>query len=280
MKSTRLLAVLLLATVTGGLAGYLALKHLRQPAPVARPTERVSTVQVAVAMRELPMGTVLRAEDVKLVAWPGDAVPAGYATALADLEERGLIAPVSANEPILTSKLADRGSGGGLPVLIPEGMRAVSVRVDEVIQVAGFVTAGTRVDVLLTYSEDGPTQTRTILQNVQTLAAGQTIQRDLEGKPQDVTVITLLVTPQQAERLALAASEGRIQLALRNLMDGQVTVTSGARLTSFADEPRPVTAPAAAAPRPVQASATVVAPQGRTTVVETLRGGERTLRTF
>jgi pilus assembly protein CpaB len=275
MKSNRLLIVLLLAVVTGGLAGYLALQRLQQPAAAAPAPDQRGRVRLAVAARDMPPGSVLRTEDVRLLDWPGDVLPMGYAGSAADLVGRGLITPVRANEPILSSKLADRESGGGLPILIPEGMRAVSVKVDEVIQVAGFVTAGTRVDVLVTLSQSGdvPTQTRTILQNIQALAAGQTIERDMEGKPQAVSVVTLLVTPEQAERLALAAGEGRIQLALRNLMDAQEVRTTGARLASLVDGPRPA-APAGSRPVPVRAQA-----RERATV-EMIRGGVRTLNTF
>jgi pilus assembly protein CpaB len=277
MKKNRLLVVLLLAVLTGGLAGWLALGQLRNQAIAGpAPEQRGGKVRMAVAARDLAMGSVLRTEDIRLLDWPGEVLPMGYAGSAADLVGRGLITPVGTNEPILSSKLADRESGGGLSILIPEGMRAVSVRVDEVIQVAGFVTAGTRVDVMVTLSrgDDAPTQTRTILQNVQALAAGQTIERDMEGKPQSVSVITLMVTPEQAERLALAASEGRIQLALRNLLDAQEVRTPGARISSLVEGPRP----AGTAPRAAQAPSAPRTDRG--TVVETYRGGVRTLNTF
>jgi pilus assembly protein CpaB len=152
----------------------------------------------------------------------------------------------------------------------------VSVRVDEVIQVAGFVTAGTRVDVLVTLDQGGSTTTRAILHNVPVLAAGQTVERDVEGKPYAVSVITLLVSPENAEKLTLAASEGRIQLALRSMVDMGSVVTSGARLTALLQP--------AAAPRGGGSGArrTVsVAPSRESqTVVETIRGGVRTLNSF
>jgi pilus assembly protein CpaB len=274
MKRNRLLIVLLLALVTGGLAGYLALGQMQQQAVASSTPEQKGRVRLAVAVRDLPVGAILRTEDIRLLDWPGDMLPLGYAGSAADLVGRGLITPVRANEPVLSSKLADREAGGGLPILIPQGMRAVSVRVDEVVQVAGFVTAGTRVDVLATLSVDGPAQTRIILQNIQALAAGQTIERDMEGKPQTVSVITLMVTPEQAERLALAASEGRIQLALRNLMDAQEVRTTGARVASMVDSGRPAAIPA---PQAVPAPPPT---RERGTVVETYRGGVRTLNTF
>jgi pilus assembly protein CpaB len=278
MKKNRLLIVLVLAVAMGGTAGYLALKQLQQQG-MAMPVveQRASRVRLAVAARDMPMGAVLRTEDVRLLDWPGEMLPMGYSGSAADLVGRGLMAPVRANEPLLSSKLADRESGGGMPILIPEGMRAVSVKVDEVIQVAGFVTTGTRVDVLVTVdrgAEGNTPTTRVILQNVQVLAAGQTLERDIEGNPQTVSVITLLVAPDQAERLAMAAHQGRIQLALRGSLDMAEVRTPGIRLTALVETPRAPTTS-----RAVQ----VQTPQQRTeraTVVETYRGGVRTLNTF
>jgi pilus assembly protein CpaB len=275
MKKKRMLIVLLLAVLTGGLAGYLALQQMTTTVMAGPAREAPSRIRLAVAARDLAQGAILRTEDVKLLDWPGEVLPVGYAGSIAELVGRGLMSPVKANEPILSSKLADREAGGGLPILIPEGMRAVSVRVDEVVQVAGFVTAGTYVDVLVTLDGgEAPTQTRTILQNIQALAAGQVIERDPEGKPQTVTVMTLLVTPDQAERLTLAANQGRLQMALRGSLDAQEVRTTGARMTSLVEGPRPAGATTA------RRVAVPTAPRERGTIVETYRGGVRTLNTF
>ena len=220
---------LVLALVSGGTAGYLAMNYLRQPvAPAA--TGEIGATKVAVAARDLPLGSVLGPNDVKLVSWPAKDVPPGYASSTDEVLGHGLIQPVSMNEPLLPTKIASKEAGGGLPIVIPEGMRAVSVKVDEVISVAGFVLPGTRVDVLVTLNPSSDREeaaTRVILQNVQVLAAGQTIERDAEGTPQTVTVITLLVTPENAEKLTLASNEGRIHLALRNTLDMAEVETSG-----------------------------------------------------
>lgn len=220
---------LVLALISGGAAGYLAMNYLRQPvAPVA--TKAPGATHVVVAARDLPLGSVLGPNDVKEVDWPVQTVPPGYARGTEEVIGRGLIQPVAMNEPLLPAKMASKDAGGGLPIVIPEGMRAVSVKVDEVIGVAGFVLPGTRVDVLVTLnpsSEREEATTRVILQNVQTLAAGQTIERDSEGTPQTVTVITLLVDPDQAEKLTLASTEGRIHLALRNTLDMEEVDTAG-----------------------------------------------------
>ena len=236
-----------------------------------------SRANVVLSNRYLPVGSVVTERDVKVVSWPGDAVPIGYIRSVKDAVGRGVITPVAENEPLLATKMSTKDAGGGLPIIIRDGMRAVSVRVDEVIGVAGFVLPGTRVDVMLTLdkSPERPQAiTKTLLQNVQTLAAGQSVTRDKEGKPQTVTVITLLVSPDDAELLALASKEGRLQLALRNTLDTLAVTTSGAR----ADKLSPSTG--AGSNRPQRTRSATPAPRANPTVVEGYRGGERTLTTF
>jgi pilus assembly protein CpaB len=276
MRTSRLPLILLLALVTGSSAGYLAWGQVRQGAlPAAAMQTTRGQVRLAVAARDLPLGSVLAAEDIRLVDWPGEVLPIGYAGSAEELVGRGVLAEFRTNEPILAEKLADRDGGGGLPILIPHGMRAVSVRVDEVIQVAGFVTAGTRVDVLVTVdgNDVGSPLTRVILQNVTVLAAGQKVERDREGTPLTVSVITLLVAPEDAERLTLATSQGRIQLALRSMMDVGEVATSGARLSGLVQTQRQ---------QPATQSRTVRVEASRddATIVETFRGGVRTLTRF
>jgi pilus assembly protein CpaB len=267
--------MLVLALTSGVVAALLALKYLRErttPLMASEPRK----ANIVLSTRNLPVGSVVTERDVKVVSWPGEAVPAGYIRSVKDAVGRGVITPVAENEPLLTSKTSTKDAGGGLPIIIRDGMRAVSVRVDEVIGVAGFVLPGTRVDVMLTLDK-GPDRpqaiTKTLLQNVQTLAAGQSVTRDKEGKPQTVTVITLLVTPDDAELLALASKEGRLQLALRNTLDTLAVSTSGAR----ADRLSP-SAPSGNRPQRARSAAPVV--KTNPTVVEGYRGGERTLTTF
>ncbi|HEY0152573.1 MAG TPA: Flp pilus assembly protein CpaB [Longimicrobium sp.] len=278
----RLWVVLGMALASGGGAAYLAAGYLEPaPAAAARPEPRGD--RVAVAARDLPAGSVLSSADVRLVAWPADALPAGYARTVAEVVGRGVVAPLRANEPLMAGKLARKEAGGGLPILIPEGMRAVSVRVDEVIGVAGFVTPGTRVDVLATLpaGQDRIAGTRLVLQNVQVLAAGQSIARDNDGKPQAAAVITLLVLPDQAEILALSSAEGRIQLALRNTMDGTQVSTGGIRTTGLLGNAAPQPAPPAVrAERPARAPSTAPARARPGRSVEIFRGSDRSVTTF
>ncbi|HJS42612.1 MAG TPA: Flp pilus assembly protein CpaB [Gemmatimonadales bacterium] len=266
--------VLALATASGCLAAFLALRYLSgQRALMAAEPKAASVV---VAARDLTVGTIVTAADVRLVPWPLHATPPGYLGASELAVGRGVITPIRTNEPLLEGKLAGKGAGGGLSVTIPEGMRAVSVKVDEVIGVAGFVVPGTRVDVLVTLNQRGRAETITqvLLQNVPTLAAGAFTQPDAQGKPQRVTVITLLVTPDQAETLILAANEGRIQLALRNTLDLATLEPRGARSASLLRVGRdaPVSRSTAA---PQRSSA---APDRA--VIEAYRGGVRTLIKF
>ncbi len=286
MRTKRLVPVLLAAVTCGLLAAYLALTQLGA-SPVAGEAGPAHRGQLAVAARYLPQGTILRQEDVLMVEWNSPTFPAGYASTAGDLVGRGLLTDLQPNEPLLATKLADKTAGGGLPILIPEGMRAVSVKVDEVIGVAGFVVPGTRVDVLVTLErEEGEgeeTMTRVVLQDIRALAAGQTVQRDPEGKPQTVPVITLLVSPEDAERLTLASTEGRIQLALRNTLDSSRSATEGIRAAallgmSSAPEraPTPRTIVVRSQPQPRAA-----APRERAgMVVETFKGGVRSLQVF
>jgi pilus assembly protein CpaB len=268
--------MLILALTSGVVAALLALRYLRErttPLMAAEP-RRANIVLVA---RSLPVGAVLAERDLKMVSWPAEAVPAGYIRSIKDAVGRGIITPVAENEPLLEAKVSTKDAGGGLPIIIRDGMRAISVRVDEVIGVAGFVLPGTRVDVLLTLDKNGDRSqsiTKTLLQNVQILAAGQSVTRDKEGKPQTVTVMTLLVSPDNAELLTLATKEGRLQLALRNQLDTLPAYTVGAR----ADKLSPSVDPGPRRPQRTRASAPT--PKANPTVVEGYRGGERTLTTF
>lgn len=278
MKQKRLLLVLLLTVLTGSLAGYSALRYLQQqPTSMLPVPDSRRAPEVVVAARDLPVGHMMSEDDVITVRWPPEAVPAGYLGSPGLVVGRGLITAVRRHEPVLDGKLASPGSGGGLPIVIPEGMRALAVRVDEVVGVAGFVLPGTRVDVLLTITPNTGSQepvTRIILQNVQALTAGQAIQRDDDGKAMTVPVVTLLVLPEQAERLVLATTQGRIHLALRSMLDVDEVSTSGARVASLLQES------GAEPPRRVVTGQAPTRPVPTTTIIESLRGGTRTLIEF
>ena len=221
MNQNRMVVGLAIALIVAFVLSTFVYKQF-QKASAVKP---VDTEHIVVAASAMPLGTRVDASNLKLIPWPAGQPVAGTFTSIEQCANRALITPVAANEMILDSKLAPKESGAGLPAVIPEGMRAMSVAVNDVIGVAGFVTPGTMVDVLVTGKLVGPnhseedTITRTILENVRVLAAGQKIEQDREGKPQTVPVITLLVSPQDAARLAMASTQGKIQLALRNTVD-------------------------------------------------------------
>jgi pilus assembly protein CpaB len=217
MNRNRLLMIGVVALALGlfvSTAVYNNLKAKGQPA-------NQSGVEVLVAAKDLAVGSKINSDDLKIVRIPEGAFPPTVVRHKADVLERGVIIPISAGEFILTNKLAAEKAGAGLPSLIPPGMRAMSVRVNEVVSVAGFVLPGTRVDVLLTGnpSGGGDQQTTTVLENVAVLATGQKLERNSAGDPENAAVITLLVSPDDAQKLTLASSQGRIQLSLRNPLD-------------------------------------------------------------
>ncbi|MDQ1473652.1 MAG: pilus assembly protein CpaB [Bryobacterales bacterium] len=201
-------------------------------------TAPAATTSITVATKNLDVGAVIADTDLRVAAWPG-AVPQGAILKSSAALGRVILAPIYANEPITESRLGALGAGGGLTATIPTGMRAVAIRVNEVVGVAGFVVAGTHVDVLVSGNPStsgagsGGTVTRTLLQNISVLSAGQDFKKDAEGKPATVQVVNLLVTPQQAEMLSLASSQMTLQLVLRNPLDTIITTTPGITLASI-----------------------------------------------
>jgi pilus assembly protein CpaB len=217
MNRSRLMMIGALAIAAGFLASVYVYKTLQAKSGIPSDTG----AEVMVAANDLQVGARVEERDVKVIKIPAADMPPGAPRKRADVVGHGVIIPISKGEFILPNRLAGENAGSGLPALIPPGMRAVSVRVNEVVSVAGFVTPGTRVDVLLTGAPGGSTdqQTTTVLQNVAVLASGHTLERTSTGEAQNTAVITLLVTPDDAQRLTLASTEGRIQLALRNPLD-------------------------------------------------------------
>jgi pilus assembly protein CpaB len=277
---TGTLFVLVLALLSGGIAGYAALQVVRARAPVAVATEPRTSQQVVVAARDLQVGALLGEEDVRTVEWPGNAVPAGFATSIPDVVGRGLITPVRMNEPLLEGKMSDRNGQGGLPIIIPEGMRAITVSVNEVVGVAGFVGTGTRVDVVLIITAPGSSEmvSKTILQNVEVLAVAQNYQRNPDGDPIVVSVVTLLLSLDDAERLILATAQGRIQLALRNMIDVQTVRTAGVRTSGLLTGAAGGFAGGGGGPRRAALPAPTAEETG--TTVELFKGGKRALIRF
>jgi len=194
----------------------------------------VTTAGVVVAAADLPLAAKLKIEDLKVIEWPADHIPPGAISDPKELVGRVLISRVLAQQPLMPGMLAAKNAGSGLAALIPSNMRAIAVRVDDVVGVAGFIHADDRVDVLVTLramnAGSEPT-TKVFLQNIKVLAVGQDVDN---GNSQNrlhataATVATLLVSPTDAERLVLAQTEGRIMLTLRSWTDSQPVETAGA----------------------------------------------------
>jgi pilus assembly protein CpaB len=262
------------------LIGFITSRFVYREMTVAATVKPVAAARIVIASVPMQLGTRLQASQLAVVEWPNNAPLPGSFSKIEDCVGRALLTNVVPNEPILDQKLAPRESGAGLPAVIPEGMRALSVRVDDVVGVAGFVVPGTMVDVLATGDPSGNGDgsnvlTRTILEDVRVLAAGQQTTQDKEGKPQTVAVVTLLVNPDQADRLTLAANEGKLRLALRNTIDTkQIEPPPVSRSTVFYGEqtakPKPVAMKHSAPPKPV------VDPY----VVEVIKGDKKETQTF
>ena len=239
MNRSRLLMIGVLALTLGGAAAIYAYKNLQSR---SGPTE--SGVDVVVAADDIQVGVRIEEHDIRLAKLPPGVLPANTYSKRSQVLGHGVVVPISKGEFILPSKLAAEGAEAGLPSLIPNGMRAVSVRVNEVVSVAGFVIPGTRVDVLLTGTPEGGSdqQTTTVLQNVRVIAAGHTLEHSATGEAQNTAVITLLVSPDDAQRLTLASSQGHIQLSLRSPLDtkqDEVAASSARALYRGAAAPAP-----------------------------------------
>jgi pilus assembly protein CpaB len=280
MNRARILIVLLIAVLVGGALSYAVYNFLQnRPVTVVRTPEK----NVVVAVGSLPLGTLLKDEQLKFVSWPATNLPPGYFDRKEDLLSRGLIQTVVENEPILESKLAPKGTGAGLPPVIPKGMRALSIRANEIIGVAGYVTVGTRVDVVLTATPPGAQEavTKIVLQNVEVASSGQVIQKDPEGKPQTVTVVTLFVTPEDTEKLTTASSQGQFQLALRHPLDLEEAKTRGMQMSQLIRGAAPVqAAPVVRSPRRVPQVIAAPPPVAPVTNIEVIKGEQRSTVKF
>ena len=217
MNRSRLLLIGIVALALGAFVSFTVYRNLQSRTR----SDTAPGVDVVIAAGDIQVGAKIEDKDVKVVRFPSGDLPPSCFHLKSSVVGRGVVLPIAKGEFVLPLKLAGENAGYGLPSLIPPGMRAVSVRVNEVVSVAGFVLPGTRVDVLLTGNPSGASeqQTTTVLENVAVIATGQRLERNAAGDPQSTPVITLLVSPDDAQKLTLASTQGRIQLALRNPLD-------------------------------------------------------------
>jgi pilus assembly protein CpaB len=275
MNRNRMLMAIGVAVVVALLASVFVYRQIsKRQAPVP-----VATSHIVVAAAKLTIGTRLAPTDVRLIDWPQANPLPGSFSRVEDCVERAILADLVENEPILDAKLAPKEAGAGLPAVIPHGMRAMSVAVNDVVGVAGFVQPGTVVDVLWTGATEGAGGSqvaRTILENIRVVATGQKLDQDKQAQSPAAPVITLLVTPEQAGQLALASGQGRIQLALRNTIDSTRTDPPSVYSAAFLGGAPPGTKPVVGL-RPAwraMARAPSLHP------IEVLRGGKRELNSF
>ena len=270
-RRNRTIAVVLISLVMASVAAY-GMYEVVQRIPV-REVE-VANYQVVVAAKPLTMGKRLVPEDLKVIAWPSKSPITGSHPDPKTVLDRGLLQSIAENEPITEDKMAPLEAGAGLSPSIPAGMRAMSVKVDEVVGVAGFVVPGTKVDLLVTLTRNDDAMTRTVVSNVQVLTAGTRYDQEKakDGEPIPSTVVTLMVTPADAEKITLAQTQGRVMLALRNPLDTETTNTEGIKTAALLGQPAPapvikpakpvarvVTPPPAPAPAPAVKMYTVEA---------------------
>ncbi len=275
MNRTRLLLIGFVALALGAVVSFAVYRTLQTRSGA----DTTPGVEVVVAANDIPVGAKVTESDVKLVRFPTTDLPSNIFHLKTSVVGRGAILPIARGEFFLPNKLAGENAGSGMQSLIPPGMRAVSVRVNEVIGVAGFVVPGTRVDVLLTGNPTGAPdqQTTTVLENVAVIATGQKLERNTAGEPQLTPVITLLVSPDDAQKLTLATTQGKIQLALRNPLDTkQQELASVSTNSLYKGVPMPA-APAALRPKSTgkRVAKAPAAPPPAVYSVEVIKGTKR-----
>ncbi|MDH3444316.1 MAG: Flp pilus assembly protein CpaB [Deltaproteobacteria bacterium] len=275
-----LAVALVLGLLTASMVYQAILGRFKVEANVARPTK-----QVAVAAANINLGERLTSQHVKLMSWPVESVPGDALGSVADVEGRVALASLVVGEPLLDTKLASKSADSGiLSMIVPENLRGVTIKVDDAVRESGFVSPNSRVDLIVTIAEKqgaGGRKSKVILQNIPVLAAGQSV--EMRGnKPVSVTTVTLALTPDQSERLALAKTEGQLMLATRKLGDDSIVQTRGTNVNRLLDV-SPAPAPARRTPTATRVASDVVVPQEplpESYSVVVFHGSERTEHKF
>ena len=270
----RFLSVLLFALVVSAAASLLVY-HFVLANVMAAGSKPVPTHRLLVASHNLEVGALIRETDLRWIQ-SADVIPAQAVNNAQEATGRGVISPIYEGEPIMSNRLAQKGAGAGLAAMIPIGERAVALKVDQVVGLAGFVVPGMRVDVIIAGNPSSSPSSngvlsRTVLQNIEVLSAGQKIEKRADGKPEEAQVVNLLVTPDQAEILSLASNETKVQLVLRNPLDTKQEATHGTSVAALFGQS---VTPAPVRVTRVVASPPVVPPKPDTTV-EVFNGTKR-----
>ena len=278
-----------MAAIIAGGATYLVARRL-QPPPVGP-----NMISIVAAAKDLLPGVPLTAQDLTTIAWPENVTLPGSMRKPEDVIGRPLMVSVSAKQPLVQRDLAAPGSGYGLSGKIPEGMRATAIRSNEIVGVAGFLFPGSHVDVIATYASSSGTITNTVLQDVEVISTGTSIEPDPQGKPQTVNVVTLLLTPEDSQKILLASSQGTIQFVLRSGVDRKIADILPTRMDQLSGRPVQVSAPApvAPAPKPVARASVKVEPphvpppvveheppKAEPHMIEVIQGTQRSIQKF
>ncbi len=289
MSKNAAVFVLILALLSGLFASATVMKYVREQEDGTIKDE-VEQITVVVAKEQIPAGTALLPEQIELASRPKDVLPQGYFNKLDDLKERVAQTTIYPGEVILQERLIIPGTPGGLPAIIPEGHRAITLRVDDTSSVAGFIRPGHHVDILVTVDIDEEDKVETIskviLQNVKVLATGQEIEMNEkkgEKKPKVVPTVTVLVTLEQSESIALASNAGSIRLVLRSHTDKKEEHTKGVSLSNLIPKERnKLKPPVEVVYEPLSVDKSVGGEEEKQPVhvVEVYRGSERTDVTF
>ena len=224
------IVVSVLIAVAGSFFLYQWMDKQKTPVEVIQVAKKQDAVPIAVAAANLPWGTKIRPEMVKTAPFLKESLPTGYFVSTADLKDRVILTPLKMNEPITEDKLAPVSvKTGGVSAILKPGTRAIAIKGNKVLGISGLINPGNRVDVILTVTD--PTlkkiRSKIVLENLLVLATGTEIQKNEKGEPMPVDVYTLEVTPEQSEKVALAASEGNINFALRSATDSEDIYTRG-----------------------------------------------------
>jgi len=245
MRNKRLIIALLAAVAFGLVAAISVSQYL---ARVQTYTKNLN--QVVIAKVEIPVGSRIIAEQLAVAQFPRNVTPEGAYTSMDKLLDRVAVVRIAAREPVTESRLAPVGAAGGLSSIVPEGFRAMTMKLDEVVGVSGFIMPGTLVDIVVVTqppkaSGQEEMVSKIVLQNIKVLASGQNIDKPKNDRDVEraVRAVTLQVTPEQAEKLALASSEGRLQLVMRNSVDQGDEVTPGANKSSLLSGERAMPVP-------------------------------------
>jgi len=278
MDVRRLALALAVALAVSALATYVIYHKMRANQAAQQPVN----TKIVAAKNPLQAGAALTSDNVTLIDWPANVPLTGSFSKPEDVVGRSLIYPVSPRQPLMERDLAVAGSGIGLTVKIPEGMRAVSVKSDPITGVAGFLYPGSHVDVLITYRPEGSTApvTQTIMQNIEVLTAGQRIEPDPQGKPETVNVVTMLLTPEDSEKLVMAYSQGSVQFVLRNGADKVLAETKPIFATELFGGPKKVPELRQVKSGPRLVARAMKASPDKYYTVETISGGHRSTEKF